>query len=83
MNYRNDFFQIRNVIVAFLQVLFWVLSLSAVGAGKNSFLVGIIGWYGCFLAFGSLCLVYALFVIVYVPETKGKSYHEIALLFEK
>lgn len=67
--------------MAILQVLFWVLSLSAVGA--FSFLVGITGWYGCFLAFGSLCLVYALFVIVYVPETKGKSYHEIALLFEK
>lgn len=68
-------------MVTILQILFWVLSLSTVVA--YSFLAGIIGCYGCFLAFGILCLVYGLFVIVYVPETKGKSYHGIALIFEK
>lgn len=38
--------------------------------------------YGCMWIFGGFCLIFALFTLGVVPETKGKSFVEIANLLE-
>lgn len=82
---RNKFeflpFQIRNATIAILHVLFWALSVGAIIAYPFQYLITEL--YGCFVIFGGFCLVYALFVFIYVPETNGKSYREIAAILEK
>lgn len=37
----------------------------------------LIGWHGCMFIFATICLFGAIFVSIYLPETKGKSYDEI------
>lgn len=40
------------------------------------------GFHGLAFLFGGICITGTLFVIFYVPETKGKSYREIMKLLE-
>lgn len=55
-----------------------VLSLSAFIVLKfMPFLNETVGLHGTMFLFGGFCLACTLFVIVYVPETKGKNYDEI------
>lgn len=46
-------------------------------------LVLVIGLHGCILFFAGSCFVGATFVLVYMPETKGKTFTEIRQALEK
>ena len=37
--------------------------------------------WGAFLTFGVICLMSVIFVVVFTPETKGKSLEEIECIF--
>lgn len=41
------------------------------------FLIALVGLHGTLFMFGSFCFLGFLFTILYVPETKGKTYDEI------
>lgn len=46
-------------------------------------LLDIIHLYGCLLVFSIGCFCCALYAIIFIPETKGKSYESIAKLLER
>lgn len=73
--------QIRPAVLTALQLLFWANAFIVDTIYFN--LVSIIQLYGCFMMFAGFCLLFLLFVLVYVPETKGKSYGSVQRLFEK
>lgn len=42
-------------------------------------LTELIGLHGCMFLFGGVCLSCTIFYILFVPETKGKSYEQIMI----
>lgn len=47
------------------------------------FLKAVVGAHGCYWVFCGCCLVGGIFVLIFVPETKGKSLDEIQVYFAK
>lgn len=43
----------------------------------------VIDLHGCLLVFSIGCFICALYVLIFVPETKSKSYESVAELLEK
>lgn len=46
------------------------------------FFTDLLGFYGTMFLFGGICVPSLLFIIFYMPETKGKSYEEIMKLLQ-
>lgn len=47
------------------------------------YLLNAIALHGCLMLFSGFCLSSALFALIFIPETKGKSYEAIAKFLEK
>eukprot|EP00730_Choanoeca_flexa_P000045 TRINITY_DN10018_c0_g1_i2.p1 TRINITY_DN10018_c0_g1~~TRINITY_DN10018_c0_g1_i2.p1 ORF type:complete len:503 (+),score=88.79 TRINITY_DN10018_c0_g1_i2:75-1583(+) len=60
-------------------VLNWVFTLAV----SQSFPIMMKAWYagGVFFLFGGLCVVSGMWIVAYLPETKGKSLEEIEVEF--
>lgn len=43
----------------------------------------LIGLPGCMFGFGGICVLSAIYGILFMPETRGKSYDEIMELLNK
>lgn len=40
-------------------------------------LIDTVGYHGCFFCFAGACLAGTMFILIFIPETKGKSYDQI------
>lgn len=47
------------------------------------YLLQIIELHGCLFVFSLGCFISALYALIFIPETKGKSHQSIAKLLEK
>lgn len=74
-------FQIKGYIYTFCLCLSWVFAFIILHYFEA--LVELIGMSGLMLVFSINCLVGGLFVVVFVPETKGRSFPEILEMLEK
>lgn len=72
--------QIKGFIYTFCLCLSWVFAFIILKYFEA--LVELIGMSGLMLTFAINCLVGGIFVVVFVPETKGKSFPEILKLLE-
>lgn len=73
--------QIRSLTMTLTAMQMWLI-----GFGTNFaylYLLQVIKLYGCLFVFSSSCFVFALFVLLFIPETKGKSHETIRRLLEK
>lgn len=62
------------------------LNIWVLGFGTNIaylYLLPVIKLYGCLLIFSSFCFMSALFALLFIPETKGKSYEIVRQILEK
>lgn len=67
--------------MTFCSMNMWIL-----GYGTNKaylYLLGVIQLYGCLMLFSASCLACAIFALIFIPETKGKSYESVAKSLEK
>lgn len=47
------------------------------------YLLPVIQLHGCLIIFGGACFACALYALVFIPETKGKPYEQVAQLLEQ
>lgn len=73
-------FQIKSFIYTFCLCLSWVFAFIILKYFET--LVELIGMSGLMLTFSINCLIGGTFVIICVPETKGKSFPEILKMLE-
>lgn len=59
----------------------WILGFSMNIA--YLYLLPVLKLHGCLMIFGGACFACSLFALVFIPETKGKSYEKIAQLLER
>lgn len=59
----------------------WLLAFVSVFCFPSFLLV--IGLHGCIFFFSGSCFIGSAFVLLYMPETKGKGFKEILLALEK
>jgi len=69
----------RGASAAIVNITNWFISFVITKSFES--LQATLGMYGAFWMFGAFILVGVLYVIRYVPETKGKSLEDIELLF--
>lgn len=65
-------------------VAYQVITLGS-GLAMNSifhYLLPIVKLHGCFLMFADICLAAIIFTLIYVPETKQKSWRKIRKMLE-
>lgn len=62
-------------------ILMWFLGFATNAAYLR--LLELIQLYGCLLIFSVGCFCCALYAFIFIPETKGKSYEQIAKSLEK
>lgn len=67
--------QLKDYGVSFCMTIMW--SITFVMVKCLPFLYGIIGFHGSMFLFAGICIVGELFIVLFVPETKGKSYEQI------
>lgn len=66
---------IKDFGVAFCNTI--LSSIAAIVLKTLPFLTELLGFHGSMFLFGGICLSGTVFIIFYVPETKGKSYEQI------
>lgn len=74
-------FQIRNAASSLCTSLLWIMAFLL--TQYYPMMAAALGVHGCMFFFATICFLGALFIIVVVPETKGKSYAEILTALEK
>lgn len=79
----NYFFElkIRNAAMTFCSINMWVL-----GFGTNIaylYLLQVIKLHGCLMVFSCSCFIVAIFALIVIPETKGKSPESVRELLAK
>lgn len=67
--------KLKEIGVAFCVAMLSIFAFVVVGC--MPVIADSIGFGGCLFIFATFCLVGTVFVILYLPETKGKSYGEI------
>lgn len=73
--------QIRTETMTICSMIMWTLGF--VTNIAYLYLLQVIQLHGCLLIFSIGCFICALYALICVPETKGKSYQSIAELLEK
>lgn len=74
-------FQIRNATMTMTSMMMWVLGF-ATNIGYL-YLLPVIKLHGCLLVFSAVCFVCAIYTMIFIPETKGKSSESVEKLLEK
>lgn len=74
-------FQIRAVCLAISLAIMWTILF--ITSAIFPILLQTIGLPNCMIIFGVMCLLNAIFGILFVPETGGKSHEEIMQLLTK
>lgn len=72
--------QIRSIGVTLVSCISWGLTFILIKIMPA--FEGVIQLYGCIYAFAIFCIVNVIYVLVAVPETKGKSLDEILLILK-
>lgn len=67
--------KIKDAAVSFCMSLLWIFAFTAVK--YLPFLTELLGFHGSMFLFAGICVLAAAFIILFVPETKGKSHEEI------
>lgn len=70
--------QTRGVIAAGAQFYSWILAFLALK--YFPIMVEMIGLHYCIVIFLGVCLLTTVFIVIYMPETKGISIEEIIIL---
>lgn len=73
--------QWKNVGVSFCVALVWFIAF--VTTKCLPLLIETFSFHGCMFAFAGVCISSAVFIIIYMPETKGQSHEEIMKLLMK
>lgn len=71
-------FQIRNITMTICSLISWVL-----GFGMNfayQYMIGEIQLHGCLIVLSIGCFITTFYALIFIPETKGKSYEKVAEL---
>lgn len=69
---------IRGPFLAFVTTPSWIISFLLIN--YFPYAVEMINLHGCMCIFATSCLLFLLYTLLYVPETKGKSFEEIKKL---
>lgn len=80
----NEFkfdFQIRAACISIAISLMWII----IFVYETIFpaIISNIGLSGCMILFGTMCLSNAVFGLIFIPNTRGKSYEEIMQLLAR
>lgn len=67
--------QIKGVGLSLLGALLWILYLIALKFFP--YLIEMIGLHGASFAFAAACFICSVIILIYLPETKAKSYEAI------
>lgn len=67
--------KIKDTCISFCMTLFWFLTF--VNAKYLPSLIDVLGFHGVMFIFAGICLGCALFIFLFIPETRGKSHEEI------
>lgn len=62
-------------------MIMWILGFATNIA--YLYLLQVIKLYGCLLVFSAGCFICAIYAIIFIPETKGKSHESVAILLGK
>jgi len=73
--------QVRGIGMGLSMFVNW--AMSALTAGLFSSYEAVVRPWGAFWLFSVACLTFAIFVAIFIPETKGKSLEEIERVFTK
>lgn len=75
------FLQIRNATMTMTSMLMWVLGfITNIG---YLYLLPIIMLHGCLFVFSTVCFVCGIYALIFIPETKGKSFGSVEKLLGK
>lgn len=67
--------RIKEVTVGFFMTINWISAF--INMKFAPFLIETIGLHSYLFVFGGICLTLTLIVLIFLPETKGKSHEEI------
>ncbi|XP_031622894.1 facilitated trehalose transporter Tret1-like isoform X2 [Contarinia nasturtii] len=73
--------KLKDFGMSFCMAILWSTSFAIIK--YLPFLNNALGFHGTLFVFASVCLSCAIFIILYMPETKGKSYEEIQKTLRK
>ena len=66
---------LKEFLMSFCMALMWLLAFAT--TKFLPFLTNTFGFHGSMFLFSGVCLISILFIVFFVPETKGKSYEQI------
>lgn len=73
--------KIVGIIMSFYLSILWIIAFILLK--YFNLLIDILGLHGCMWIFGILCVSQSIFVILVMPETKGKSLDEISMIMNR
>jgi len=73
--------KIRNIVSSICMTLMWLLAFLVIGS--YPLLASYVGLHGSMLIYSFCCFAGAIFVLWYLPETKGQSHEAIMRLLDK
>ncbi|KAG4071144.1 hypothetical protein HA402_003276 [Bradysia odoriphaga] len=71
---------LKDLLTSFCVALIWALEFALIKF--LPFLNEILGFHGSLFLFAGICLIGTVLIILFVPETKGKSYEEIMKMLQ-
>lgn len=67
--------KIKEIYMSFCMTLLW--GLNFISAKYLPDFIEILGFHGSMYMFAGVCLFSALYIVLFMPETRGKSYEDI------
>lgn len=67
--------KIKNTCMSLCMTLYWLLTF--INAKYLPTVIDSLGFHAAMFIFAGICMWCAIFIVLFIPETKGKSYEEI------